>query len=220
MLPPAVEGVVVSERSRKALLSCGILAAVLYVALTLFVGLLWDGYSVASRVPSELSAIGAPTRTLWMWLGTLYAVLMLAFGWIVWKLAPPNRALRAAGALLIAYTVFGFFWPPMHQREVLAAGGGTLTDTLHLAWAAVTGVFFMLIVGFGAAAFKTRFRIYSVVTIAVALACGAVTGTYASQIQSNLPTPGVGIWERISIAVFMGWIAVLAIVLLKERRAA
>jgi hypothetical protein len=67
--------------ARKALLACGILAALLYVAMTLFVGLLWDGYSVASQTPSELSAIDAPTRPLWMLLGTVYAVLMFAFAW-------------------------------------------------------------------------------------------------------------------------------------------
>src|SRR6187455_3684620 len=127
------------DRWHRALLSGGIVASVLYVAMTLFVGLLWEGYSVASRVPSELSAIGAPTRLLWLWLGAVYAVLMVAFGWIVWKSAPPNRALRVVGALLIADAVVGQFWPPMHQRAVLAAGGATLTDTLHLVWAAITG---------------------------------------------------------------------------------
>jgi hypothetical protein len=119
------------------------------------------------------------------------------------------------GALLIADTVFGQFWPPMHQRAVLAAGGGTLTDTLHLVWAAITGVFFVLIVGFGAAALGKRFRAYSLATMAIGLACGAVTGTYASRVQADLPTPGVGVWERISIVAFMGWIAVLAITLLR-----
>jgi len=209
-----------AERWRLSLLTCGILAAVLYVAMTLFVGLLWEGYSVVSGVPSELAAIGAPTRLLWMSLGAVYAVLMVAFGWIVWKSAPPNRALRIAGALLIADTVFGQFWPPMHQRAVLAAGGGTLTGTLHLVLAALTGVFFILIVGFGAAALGKRFRVYSIATMVIGLACGAVTGTYASQVQANLPTPGVGIWERISIAAFMGWIAVLAIALLRAPHAA
>ena len=29
------------------------------------------------------------------------------------------------------------------------------------------------------------------------------------------PTPWVGVWERISIAAFMGWIAVLATALLR-----
>ena len=204
-----------TERWRRGLLTCGILAAALYVAMTLFVGLLWEGYSVVSGVPSELAAIGAPTRLLWMWLGAVYAVLMVAFGWIVWTSAPPNRALRITAALLIAHTVVGQFWPPMHQRAVLAAGGGTLTDTLHLVWAAITGVFFMLIVGFGAAALGKRFRVYSIVTMVIGLACGAVTSTYASRVQADLPTPGVGVWERISIATFMGWIAVLAITLLR-----
>jgi hypothetical protein len=199
-----------TERWRRFLLTCGILAPVLYVAMTLFVGLLWEGYSVVSGVPSELAAIDAPTRPLWMWLGAVYGVLMVAFGWIVWKSAPPNRALRVVGALLMAHTVFGQFWPPMHQRAVLAAGGGTLTDTLHLVWAAITGVFFMLIVGFGAAALGKRFRVYSIATMVIVLACGAVTGTYASQVQADLPTPWVGVWERISIATFMAWIAVLA----------
>ena len=209
-----------AERRRRFLLSCGILASVFYVAMTLFVGLLWDGYSVVSGVPSELSAIGAPTRLLWICLGAIYAVLMIAFGFMVWKSAPPNRAMRVVGALLMAHTVFGQFWPPMHQRAVLAAGGGTLTDTLHLVWAAITGVFFMFIVGFGAAALGKRFRVYSIATMAIVLLCGAVTGTYASQVQADLPTPGVGVWERISIATFMAWIVVLATALLRAPHAA
>jgi len=209
-----------AERWRRSLLTCGILASVLYVAMTLFVGLLWEGYSVVSGVPSELSAIGAPTRPLWIRLGAIYAVLMIAFGWMVWKSAPPNRALRIVGALLIAHTVFGQFWPPMHQRAVLAAGGGTLTDTLHLWWAGVTVICFMLMVGLGAAALGKRFRVYSIATMVIVVGCGLVTGTYASQVQANLPTPGVGVWERISIATFMAWIAVLAIALLRAPHAA
>jgi hypothetical protein len=209
-----------AEGRRGFLLACGILASVLYVAMTLFVGLWWEGYSIVSGVPSELSAIGAPTRQLWMWLGGVYAVLMVGFGWIVWRSAPPNRALRVVGALLMAHTVFGQFWPPMHQRAVLAAGGGTLTDTLHLVWAAITGVFFMFIVGFGAAALGRRFRVYSIATMVIVLACGAVTGMYASQVQADLPTPGVGVWERISIATFMAWIVVLSTALLRAPHAA
>ena len=153
--------------------------------MTLFLGLVWDGYSIVSNVPSELSAIGAPTRTIWILLGAVYGILMIAFGWIVWASAPPNRALRAVGALLIAHTIFGQFWPPMHQREVLATGGGTLTDTLHLVWTAVTGTFFVLIVGFGAAALGKRFRLYSLATMVIGLACGFVTGTYASALEDS-----------------------------------
>ena len=145
---------------------------------------------------------------------------MVAFGWIVWKSAPPNRPLRIVGAQTDSVHGVRANRPPMHQRAVLAAGGGTPTGTRHLVWAAITGVLFMLIVGFGAAALGKRFRVYSIATMVIGLACGAVTGTYASQVQADLPTPGVGVWERISIATFMGWIAVLAIALLRAPHAA
>jgi NADPH:quinone reductase len=202
---------------RKTLLVCGILAAFLYIAMTLVVGVVWAGYSSADQTISELSAIGAPTRPLWMLLGTVYSVLMVAFGWIVWKSALPNHALRVVGALIMAHSLFGYFWPPMHQRAVLAAGGGTLTDTLHLAWAIVNGLLFLLAVGFGAAAFEKRFRVYSIATLVILLACGAWNGTYASAIQANMPTPWAGVWERITSTAYMVWVAVLATRLLRTR---
>ena len=203
-------------RWRKALLTCGIMAAVLYVAMTLFVGMLWDSYSAVDQTVSELSAIGAPTRSLWLLLGTIYTALMIAFGWGVWTSARRNRALRLLGVLLMVHGVFGGLWPPMHQRATLAAGGATTTDTLHLVWVMGTGVLFMLETGFGAAAFGKPFRLYSIVTIAIVVACGAMTGTYTSQIQANLPTPWAGVWERINIATYMAWIAALAIAVLRD----
>jgi hypothetical protein len=199
---------------RTLLLTCGILAGVIYIAMTLLVGLLWDSYSAADHTISELSAIDAPTRPLWMALITAYGALMMAFGWTVWKSAP-NRSLRIAGALLFTQTVFGIFWPPMHQRAVLAAGGGTMTDTLHIVWTIVTSLFFMAALGFGAAGFGKRLRLYSLATILVVFACGAWTGTYAPAIQANLPTPWAGVWERINTNVFMLWVVVVATMLLR-----
>jgi hypothetical protein len=202
------------ERLRNPGLTCGILAGVLYIAMTLCVGMLWDSYRTADQTISELSAIGAPTRPLWMALISVYAALMMAFGWTVWTSAP-NRALRIVGALLFIQTVFGIFWPPMHQRDVLAAGGGTLTDTLHIVWTIVTSLFLTVALGFGSAALGKRFRVYSLVTMAIVLACGAWTGTYAPAMQANMPTPWVGVWERINTNVFMLWVVVVAVVLLR-----
>ena len=200
--------------TRKILLVCGVLSSLLYVGMNVFVPMQWEGYSSASQTISELSAIGAPTRPLWMVLGMIYSALMMAFGWTVWKSAP-NRALRIVGALLFTQTVFGVFWPPMHQRAVLAAVGGTMTDTLHIVWTVVTSVLFMVALGFGAAALGRRFRIYSLVTLAIVFACGAWTGTYAPAIQANMPTPWVGVWERINTNVFMLWVVVVATMLLR-----
>ena len=59
---------------RKASLICGILSSLLYAAMTVFIAMQWEGYSSASQTVSELSAIGAPTRSLWLLPGALYTV--------------------------------------------------------------------------------------------------------------------------------------------------
>ena len=206
---------------RKTLLVCGILSSVLYAAMIGAIG--FEGYSRISQTPSELTAIGAPTRSLWMLLGAVYTVLVTAFGWGVWKSAGRDRALRIVGALLVAYGSLGLLWPfaPMHQREVLAAGGGTLSDTLHLVLASATVLLMFAEMGFAARAFGKRFRLYSIASIVVLVAFGALTFWDAPRVQANLPTPWIGLWERINISVFLLWVVVLAIVLLRrEERAA
>jgi hypothetical protein len=105
----------------------------------------------------------------------------------------------------------------MHLREVLAAGGGTLTDTMHIVFAMVTVLLMMLAMAFGAAAFGARFRLYSIATMAILAVCGAMSGTDAPRLQVNLPTPWIGVWERINIGVFLLWVVVLAVTLWNPR---
>ena len=69
------------EMFRTALLLCGVLSSLLYVAMTIVVPMYWESYSSASQTVSELSAIGAPTRSLWVPLGLAYTLLVAAFGW-------------------------------------------------------------------------------------------------------------------------------------------
>ncbi len=201
---------------RKTLLLCGILSALLYAAMLVFVPMWWPAYSSAAHTVSELSAIRAPTRSLWVSLGMLWALLYAAFGWGVWRSAGPSRSLRVAGGVIIVAVLFGLFWPPMHQREVLAAGGATLTDTLHIVWTAVNGVLTLLAMGFAAAALGKRSRVYSIATMVILVAAGAVTSSDAPRMQANLPTPWIGVWERVNIGVWLLWIVVLAVTLLRR----
>jgi hypothetical protein len=208
--------------ARKSLLVCGILSSLLYVAMTIFVAMQWEAYSSASQTISELSAIGAPTRSLWAVPGAIYTLLVMAFGFGVWASAGPIRALRNAGGLIVAYGSLGEMWPfdPMHLRETLAAGGGTLSDTMHLVLASVTVLLMLLAISFAAAAFGTRFRVYSLATLAILTAFGALTFLDAPRIAANLPTPWIGVWERINIGVFLLWVVVLATTLLRVKDAA
>jgi hypothetical protein len=203
---------------RKLLLACGILSSVLYVALNIIVPLYWPAYNSASQTVSELSAVGAPTRTMWLWLCTPYTVLVIAFAFGVWQSAKSNRRLRIAAGLLIAYGAFGILWPfaPMHLRETLAAGGSTISDTIHITLGAVTEVIYLLALGFAAAALGKAFRIYSIATFVVLLAFGALTFLEAPNVGLNKPTPYIGIWERINIGIFLLWVVVLAILLMRK----
>jgi hypothetical protein len=197
----------------KALLVCGVASSLLY-ALMIW-GIRYDGYDPISQVPSELTAIGAPTRALWARLGWIYTVLITAFGIGVWTSAGGNRAVRIVGGLILAYASLGLLWPfaAMHQREVLAAGGGTLSDTLHVVLGAVTVFLMFLAIGFGASAFGKPFRLYSIATIVVLLTFGALTFFEAPRLQANQPTPWIGLWERINICVFLLWVVMLGAVL-------
>ena len=205
---------------RRAALYCGILSSLLFTAINIIVPMHYPGYDCASQVPSELSAIGAPTRMLWSVLAFPYTFLMLAFAWGIWKSAGENRALRITGILLLAYGALGFLWPfaPMHQRELLAEGGGTFSDTMHIALGAVTNILYLAALGFAATAVGKRFRMYSIATFVVLLFFGILTFMDAPKLSTNEPTPMIGLWERINIGVFLLWVVVLAIVLLRAEK--
>jgi hypothetical protein len=98
-----------------------------------------------------------------------------------------------------------------------AAGGGTLTDNLHIAWAMVTILFMMVLMGFGAAALGKRFRLYTGISWAAFLVFGVLSGMESPGIEASLPTPQIGIWERINIGVFMLWVVVFAMTLMRRR---
>jgi hypothetical protein len=206
---------------RDVWLVCGVASSLLYVAMNVVVPMQWPGYDQASQTVSELSAVGAPTRPLWVVLGILYTLLVTAFGWGVrMAAADGDRRLRVAGTLIAAYGALGVVWPfaPMHLRAVLAAGGGTLSDTLHIALGAATEIIYLAALGFAAAALGKAFRFYSIATFVVLLGFGVLTFREAPRVGADQPTPFIGVWERINIGVFLLWVIVLAIALLVRGR--
>jgi hypothetical protein len=208
--------------SKKALLKgfliCGCMSSLLYVAINIIVALNWDSYSSVSQTVSELSAVGAPTRYLWIVLSTPYTLLMIAFAYGVFVTARENRRLRTVGRFLIAYAFLGILWPfaPMHLREALANDQGTFSDTVHIALGAVTEVIFFLAVGFAATVFGRKFRFYSISTLVLLILFGILTFLEAPAIAESQPTPLIGVWERINIGLFLLWITVLSVILLKK----
>jgi hypothetical protein len=147
-------------------------------------------------------------------------VLAIAFGLGVWGSAGEKRALRVVAVGLIGKEVLGSvatLFAPIHLREALAAGEGSLTDTWHGILTFGGALCYLLAMGFGATAFGKRFRLYSVATMLILVVFGVLTGLDQPRLEANLPTPWMGLWERIDIFATMLWIAVLAIALLRTR---
>jgi hypothetical protein len=208
---------------RKFLLICGIVSSVWYVVTDVIGTLRYPGYSYADQWFSELTAQGAPTRDFMVALnGIPYTLLVSAFAEGVRTSAAPKRAGRITAAMLLLYAAFGFAGGvlfPMKPREALAAGEGTLRNTMHIPATAVMSLFIVLAVGFGSTLLGKRFQYYSYATIAILLVFGALTSLQAGRITTNEPTPWAGIEERMNSYGIMLWVAVLAVGLLRGQEA-
>jgi hypothetical protein len=204
---------------RQALLACGLVYAVLYpIVNDAIAATLYDGYSRIDQAVSELSATGAPTHTFLTVIVPAFSLLLVGFGLGVWRSARDKRSLRIAGALLIAHGVVSLLWmfAPMSQREVIAAGGATSADTMHLVLSAATGVFVAAYVATTAVAFGWGFRIYSFLTLATALVFGMLSAQ-VDKIEAGDPTPYMGLLERVGIGAWLVWLAVTAIALWQRK---
>ena len=200
----------------KVLLACGILSSLLYIATDVITATaLYPGYSYTSQQVSELSAIGAPTRSFWIAMTIVWSPLVIAFGIGVWLLAGQKHALRVTGILLAIWGIVGFVWLffPMHPRgtEALAA------DVMHIVFAAAQIISMVLFIAFGAATLRWGLRLYSIGTIVAILVFGALTSLQAPAIAAGQPTPWMGIIERVSVYAPMLWVVVFAAFLLRAQ---
>ena len=201
---------------RTVLIVCGILAPVLYVATDMIAAVLWEGYSYASQTISETFAIRAPTRPLILLRGVTYSLLVMVFGLGVLESARGRHRLLVTGGLLVGIAVVDLLAPfvaPMNLR----GAERTLTDTMHIVLASVDVLFILLIIGFGASVFGKRFRLYSIGTILIVIVFGTLAGLDGAKVAANLPTPWLGVTERVSVFSYMLWLMALAIGLLREQ---
>jgi hypothetical protein len=202
--------------TRQVLVACGLFYALLYpIVNDVVAAALSDGYSRMSQAVSELSATGAPAHTFLTAVGPFFSLLLIGFGYGIWRSAHANRWLRITGILVIAHGAMSFLWifGPMSPRAVIAAGEATPADTLHLILSGATGLFVAGYVTTAAFAFGWAFRLHSAVTIATALVFGLLSAQ-VDRIEAGDPTPYMGLLERIGIGAWLLWMAVLAAVLL------
>ncbi len=201
---------------RQVLLLCGVLSPLLYALADALAGIRWDGYSFRDQTISELGAIGAPSRPLFSILLIPAYLLLVAFGVGVWQSAAGRRRVRVVGGLLVGFGVLALTvgqFVPMRPRGTEQG----LTGALHLVEGMVAMLILVTAMGFAAAAFSRRFRLYTIITIALMVAFGAWSGMEAPRIEAGLATPWVGVKERIFWYAYQLWFIVLAHTLLRQR---
>jgi hypothetical protein len=52
--------------------------------------------------------------------------------------------------------------------------------------------------------------------MAILIVAGAATSMDAARLQANLPTPWMGVWERVNIGAWLLWVAVLSAKLVRH----
>lgn len=202
--------------TRRALLLCGVLSSVLYVATDSLASWLYVGYSSVDQNYSELLATGAPTRTFMLLASVAYNLLVAAFAAGVWTLTSPKRTARITGVMMVGYAILSMITPSFFQMDMRGAAM-TPRGSLHGPMTAVMSLFIILSMGFGAFLLGRWFRFYSLVTIVILLTFGVLTALQAPQLEAGQSTPWMGLTERINIYATMLWFAVLAIELSRAK---
>jgi len=150
-------------------------------------------------------------------MGFIYNPLVIAFGIGVCKYSENKLFLKVTGILLSIWGLLGYVWFffPMNMRGQIV---NSVTNTMYLVLAEITVPLMIVFIAIGSGAKGKCFRIYSILTIIATLVCGAIVGSQASRVAAQLPTPWMGILERVSVYAPMIWVAMLAMVLLKYEK--
>lgn len=192
---------------RKGFLAAGALSSVLYVVATDGIAAArWDGYRRSEQMVSELFAVGPPAGMFSSPLHGSIPCCLRLFGVGVWNSARDNRALRAAGGLLVGYGL----WNIVGGLYPLTLGDQTSVP-MHIAATNIQLALMVAAMCFVAAGFHGRMRMYSIASLALSAVLGMVAFMAA-------PGPDLilGIGERVSIGAFLLWVTVLAVLLWKH----
>jgi hypothetical protein len=192
------------------LLRTGMLAVPVYVLHVLLGGFLWKDYSHLQQPISDLTAIGAPSRTLMLNLTSIYGVMALIFAisFSVFESMKHYKLVFLGGISFILMELvsisYGFFPQDLPGSEV------TFEGTMHLVVTGLIVPFTILspfLIGFGfIKELKWKsFGIYSIISGCLILIFGSLCGVFFAN-----KLPYFGLVERINIGVLQVWTFMLS----------
>ena len=195
---------------QRILVSCGILAPLLFLGTDLLAGRLLKGYKFSAQSISELAADGSPTRPLVIGLNLLSNAFMIAFGVGIWSATEPAILPRIVAGLILGNAIANLtstlFFPNRFGVQPKFGSPGVLLMFISV-------LCFVLAMIFGAVAFQGWIRIFSI-AIPTAYVLLAIL-RFITAASSNGDTNAlIGTQERTMVYSFLSWVMALAIFLL------
>ncbi|QIP15123.1 DUF998 domain-containing protein [Spirosoma aureum] len=195
----------VNVQRKQVLLASGMLAVFFYVLHILLGGILWKGYDHFQQPISDLTATGAPNKSLMLAFTTLYGVLALFFA-LTFTLFEANKHHKFVlwGGIMfvtlhcisIAYGIF---------PEDLPNAASTFLGTMHLVITALIVPFTIaspLLIGLGFRKERSWQNVgfASILASCLILLFGGLTAVFYLK-----QWPYFGIVERMNMAILQAW---------------
>lgn len=195
---------------QRILLSCGIIAPLLYLGTDLIAGKLLTGYNFSAQSMSELGAAGSPTRPLVVAMTLAASALMIAFGAGVWLAAGESLMQRVVAGLILGNAIVGLiatlFFPNQYGVRPEFGTPGVLLMFISV-------LCFVLAMIFGALAYQGWMRFLSIL-IPVAYVLLALLRFATAKSSTAGATVMIGTQERTMAYSFLLWTLALAVYLL------
>ena len=200
---------------RVILLSCGIIAAILYGAADLLLGLTIPDYNFAIQSASVLNASGTSTRTMMVITNFFAGTLLLAFSVGIWMTSNQIWTLKFVAIFISANAIFSiiastFF--PIHLDQPMNSSANKINVILMF----ISVLFYLMAIITGFIANQNWFRYVSLGIILLYLVL-FIIGNVLGRSQLKFfgeHGPIVGIQERTMIYTWLIWLILQAVVLM------
>ncbi len=192
----------------RGLLWCGVAASLIYVAAVLWGGAVTPGYDPFGQPISALTESGSSGMGAVIALLVLYNLLLGAFALGVWmRLRAKGPVFWLVAAALGDIALFGLLmlvFPMDKMGTPMTAGGLT-----HLVVAGFTSVWTMLAIGLMAWGWRRLGR-PDRARVDLALLGGVALSGISAALGTGLGWPVAGLFERLTIGLFLVWVALTA----------
>lgn len=186
----------------------GIGAIGLYVGAVLAGGALDAGYSQVANAVSELTGSGAPNWGLLASIFVAYNIVLVGFGWALMRAAGAGRLFQIAVWLFVIGGLSGIGQVTAFRMDAVGSTA-TTAGTIHLVLAGVSSLLTVATAVLYGFAFRRVEAFRGLSTSSFVTAALLVLTAPAAVL--SIGTDVMGLFERVTIGVYLAWVVVVSV---------